>query len=186
MRFLSIWFHHLATDWFALKQPALRTTPFVLAAPSHGRMVITAANALAESESIYAGMVVADARAMFPSLLVLDDRPALTGQLLQRIAEWCIRFTPIAAVDAPAGLLLDVTGCTHLWGGDEAYLQDIIGRLKNRGYGAKAAMADTVGAAWGVARFGKDSPLFNRGHRQKQYPFYRLQHFAWTTILQNG
>src|SRR4028119_1560571 len=135
MRFLSIWFHHLATDWFALKQPALRTTPFVLAAPSHGRMVITAANALAESEGIYAGMVVADARAMFPSLLVLDDRPALTGQLLQRIAEWCIRFTPIAAVDAPAGLLLDVTGCTHLWGGDEPYLQDIIGRLKTRGYG---------------------------------------------------
>ncbi|MEJ7912438.1 MAG: DNA polymerase Y family protein, partial [Chitinophagaceae bacterium] len=162
-RFLSLWFHHLSTDWFALKQPALRALPFVLSAPAQGRVIIISANALAEAQGIYAGLSVADARAMLPSLTVLDDRPALGGQLLQRIAEWCIRFTPFAAVDAPDGLLLEVTGCAHLWRGEDRYLADIIRRLDERGYGARGALADTIGTAWGQARFGQNSFIIPPG-----------------------
>ena len=59
-RFVSIWFRHLITDWFTLCQPRLRELPFVISAPSHGRIVITAANTLAEQQGIHVGMVVAD------------------------------------------------------------------------------------------------------------------------------
>src|ERR1044072_9116604 len=72
-RFVSIWFHHLTTDWFSIRQPQLREQPFVLKASSHGRMVITAGNTLAESEGINRGMVLADARAIVPGLQVMDD-----------------------------------------------------------------------------------------------------------------
>ncbi len=162
-RFISIWFHHLATDWFTLRQPQLYNTPFVLSSPSHGRMLITAVNALAEAQGVYTGMAVADARAIIPSLQVLDDIPDLPPKLLKRAAEWCIRFTPTAAVDLPEGLLLDVTGCSQLWGGDEPYLAEITRRLKDRGYHVRAAMADTVGTAWAVARFGKKSCIVGPG-----------------------
>jgi protein ImuB len=154
-RFVSIWFRYLPTDWFTLRQPQLSNTAFVLSAPSHGRMVVTAANALAETQGIHSGMVLADARAINPGLQVLDDKPELIDRLLKRIAEWCIRFTPFAAIDPPDGIILDVTGCSHLWGGDGPYLNDVINRLKVRGYDVRAAIADTIGTAWAIAHFGQ-------------------------------
>ncbi len=163
-RFVSIWFPNLATDWFTLRQPQLGNTAFVLSAPSHGRMVVTAANALAKTQGIYRGMGLADARAIIPGLQVLDDKPDLSNKLLKRIAEWCIRFTPLAAIDPPDGIVLDVTGCSHLWGGDEAYLNDIVNRLKARGYHVRAAITDTISAAWAIARFGQ-SLIINSGQQ---------------------
>ena len=162
-RFVSIWFRFLVTDWFAIQQPALHNAAFVISAPSHGRMVVTAANALSEKQGIYTGIAVADARALVPGLQVIDDKPQLIEKLLKRIAEWFIRFTPVAAIDFPDGIILDATGCTHLWGGDEQYLNDITTRLKAKGYQARAAIADTVGSAWGVARFEKHSLIVPQG-----------------------
>ena len=166
-RFVSIWFRHLTTDWFTIRQPDLKHVPFVLRAPSHGRMVITAANATAEKNGISCGMVLADARAVTPDLHVLDDKPALIPQLLKRLAEWCIRFTPIVAMDPAEGLLLEVTGCPHLWGGEHAYLGDIVKKLNARGYDVRAALADTPGVAWGVARFGKGSMIIENGRHME-------------------
>lgn len=170
-RFVSVWFRHLVTDWFTLRQPALREVPFVVSAPSHGRMVIVAANALAEQQGIHTGMVVADARVIIPSLQILDDKPGLTDKLLQRIAEWCIRFTPIVAVDSPGGLIFDATGCSHLWGGDSYYITAIAQRFKARGYDVRVAIADTIGCAWAVARYGQQSLLVEKEkHLQSLLP----------------
>jgi len=164
-RFVSIWFKHLTTDWFTLRRPDLRDIAFVLAAPQHGRMVVTAANPIAEAQGITEGMVVADARAIFPSLEVLDDKPELTIALLRLLAEWCLRYTPISAIDPSDGLVLNSSGCTHLWGGEEPYLKEILVRLRNKGYHARAAMADTIGTAWAVARFGQVKAIIPPGEQ---------------------
>lgn len=160
-RFVSVWFHHLETDWFILRQPNLQHIPFVLAAPGHGRLIITAANKLAEQEGIKKGMVVADARMIVPSLQVLNNVPGLNNKLLFKLAEWCIRFSPCIAVDAPDGLIFDASGCAHLWDGDLNYLRIIIQRLHARGYQLRVGMADTIGAAWAIARYGKGSPVID-------------------------
>jgi protein ImuB len=154
-RFVSIWFRHLNTDWFSIHQPRLKDLPFVLRTSSHGRMIITASNAIAERKGITSGMVLADVRAIITDLEVQDDKPDLSTRLLKRLAEWCTRFSPFVAVDLPNGLILDVSGCSHLWGGDFPYISDIIKKLNTRGYHVRVGMADTVGAAWAVARFGK-------------------------------
>ncbi|RYZ26149.1 MAG: DNA polymerase Y family protein [Chitinophagaceae bacterium] len=156
-RFVSIWLPYLATDWHARKQPSLKEKVFVLKATVRNRVVVTAANKLARAQGIHKEMVLADAKALYPSLHVLDDKPNLTTQLLDRMAEWCIRFTPIAAADYPDGVMLDASGCTHLWGGEEAYLKDITNRLTSRGYTVRAAMADTIACAWAMARYGKET-----------------------------
>ena len=119
-RFVSIWFPYLSADWHACKQPLLRNKPFVLKATVRNRVIITAVNSLARAHGIHKNMVLADAKALYPSLHVMDDKPTLTTQLPDRIAEWCIRFTPVAAADHPAAVLLDASGCTHLWGSEEA------------------------------------------------------------------
>ncbi len=170
-RFVSIWFRHLATDWFSLRKPQLKKLSFVLRTPSHGRMIITGINDVAAKNGISCGMALADARAIFPELEVMDDKPDLPEKLLKRIAEWCIRFTPIVALDLPDGLIFDATGCSHLWGGDQNYLNDITRRLSKRGYDVRVAMADTPGAAWAVARFGNE-PLVveSRNHLEALMP----------------
>lgn len=167
-RFLSLWFRHLTTDYVSIRRPALRDLPFVMAVPDHGRKIITAVNAAARMEGIEVGMVAADARVLYPTLEVIDEQPGLAGRLLKALALWCIRYTPVVGVDmagtgwsaggagTPDGILLETTGCDHLWGGEEAYLAAIIGRLETKGYHIRGGMADTIGAAWAVARFGKD------------------------------
>ncbi len=165
-RYVSIWFKQLVADRMALRYPALRDQPFVVAIPAQGRMVITATNAHAVSLGISPGMVVADAKASVPGLHVLDDRPGLNDKLLETWGHWCIRYTPIVAVDPPNGLLLNATGCTHLWGDEQAYLHDLVFRLAQKGFEARAAMADTAGAAWAMARFGKDALIVPPGQQR--------------------
>jgi protein ImuB len=162
-RFMSIWFRYLRTDWFARRQPGLAAIPFVLSAPDHGRMIITAANILAQQQGIDIGMAVADARAIIPSLKVLDDKPGLSNKLLTGVAEWCIRFTPAVSIDPPDGILLDITGCAHLWGGEKKYQLEINNRFKHFGYDVSIAIADTIGTAWAIARFGENNFIIAPG-----------------------
>lgn len=166
-RFVSLWFPHLITDWVLLQKPALKDIPFVLASPRHGRMVVSATSALAGKEGIDSGMVVADARVLFPGLAVFPDREGRALRLLTELAEWCIRFTPVVAIDLPDGLLLDASGCPHLWKGEEPYLQDLRFRLRRMGYHVRAGMADTIGTAWAIARFGKEDPIVCPGDQDQ-------------------
>ncbi|MCF2517441.1 DNA polymerase Y family protein [Dyadobacter sp. CY351] len=158
-RFANIWFRHLITDWVVTERPELANEQFVLAAPERGRMVVKAASPKAIESGIMVGMVAADARALFPALEVIDDDPGKAAGLLNELAEWCIRYTPIVAVDLPDCLMLDITGCAHLWGGERAYLKDIVIKLRHKGYEVSAAIADTVGSAWAVAHYGQDKRI---------------------------
>ncbi len=162
-RYVVIWFRHLKTDWMVRRKPELKDVPFVMAAPERGRMVIKAATPLAQAKGIDVEMVVADCRAIMPELQVLDDKPGIAEKLLNGLAEWCLRYTPVVAVDLPNGLILDVSGCTHLWGGERPYLKDIIAKLTAFGYDVRVAIADTIGAAWGVCRYGTISPIVAPG-----------------------
>jgi protein ImuB len=145
------------------RQPELKTIPFAMAMNEQNRRVIKAANELAQKEGVFPGMVVADCKAVFPELEVLDYDPEEPEKILQGLAEWFIRYAPVVAVNLPDGLLLDASGCTHLWGGEEKYLRDIYKRLKVFGYNIHIAMADTVGAAWALARFGKNGTIITSG-----------------------
>jgi len=164
-RFVSIWFRQLLADWQLIRRPELAIVPFVFAAPDHGRMMIIAVNPLALSFGVEIGMRAADAKAICPGLEVLDEKPGRPKNLLRGLGEWCVRYSPIVSIDefGMDGLLLEVSGCPHLWGGEREYLKEIVSRLKSKGYTVRLAIADTPGAAWAVSRFGKITPLIPSG-----------------------
>ncbi|WP_353721168.1 DNA polymerase Y family protein [Dyadobacter sp. 676] len=162
-RFVSIWFPQLATDHRIRLRPELFGLEFVLATPERGKMIVRAANAEASEMGIETGMVVADARAILPSLVVLDDEPDTTRHALQALAEWCLRYSPTVALDEPDGLIMDVTGCAHLWGGERAYMDDLICKLSQAGYTIRTALADTIGTAWAYAHFGPPGAIVPPG-----------------------
>lgn len=72
---------------------------------------------------------------------------------LPTLVAWCLRYAPLAAADPPDGLWIDVTGSTHLHGGETKLLRDILCRLHAQGLTAHAAVADTPAVAHAVARF---------------------------------
>src|SRR5690606_17770548 len=99
------------------------------------------------------GMGVADARALHPSVEVVERQPAAERKLLESLADWCDRYTPLVALDGGDGLLLDIAGCAGLFGGEEAMLEDLCSRLSRQGFMARAGLASTPGMAWAAARF---------------------------------
>ena len=114
-------------------------------------------------------MRLADARALLADLATARADPAADRRGLERLALWCNRFTPLCAVDSGAGdddgndgdgtgaghgILLDITGCSHLFGGEAALMDEIAARLAGLGIETRLGLADTPGAAWALARFG--------------------------------
>ena len=98
-------------------------------------------------------MGVADARAMHPGIEIVEADPAADRRLLESLADWCDRYTPLVALDGPDGLFLDITGCAHLFGGEKALLDDLLARFFHQGFDVRAGLASTPGAAWATARF---------------------------------
>ena len=116
-------------------------------------LLVVAADGAAAAEGILPGLSLADARALRPDLAVFPADRAGDAAALARLADWCSRYTPLVAIDGADGLWLDITGCAHLFGGERALMSDLRHRLAGFGHDARAAVADSPGAAWAAARF---------------------------------
>ncbi len=108
----------------------------------------------AERIGLTRGQGVAEARAICPSLDVLPADPAADRALLEALADWCDRYTPLVALDGDDGLHLDITGCAHLHGGERALLDGVLSSLFALGIEARGAISSSVGLSWAAAHFG--------------------------------
>jgi len=153
-RILSVWSPPWPIAVWRRKNPsAERDRPFALVTSERGTRHLYAVDERAQALGLYPGQKAADAAGLVPELTVADADPEGDLEALRALADWCVRYSPAVAPDAPDGLILDVTGVTHLWGGEAALLDDLIARLAANGIPARAAIADTAGAAWALARF---------------------------------
>ncbi len=112
------------------------------------------ANLAAQALGVRPGLPAAEARAHCAELMVEDADPEGDLEGLDRLALWALRrYAPIVACDPPDGLVIDVSGAAHLFGGEAAMLTDMVDRLAATGVSARAAMAGTWGAAHALARY---------------------------------
>ena len=154
-RIVALWFPRLATDRLRRrgKRPAAEAPPLVVVAKVDNALRLSAVDRKATALGLAIGQPLANARAMLPALKVVAANEPDDLKLLTRIADWCDRFTPYVALDGQRGLLLDVTGVSHLFGGEQALLNRIRESLKAQGFAVRGAMAGTAIAARAFARY---------------------------------
>ena len=134
--------------------------PLIIAGRDRNRRVVTAADAAAQALGLHVGMPVTKAQALVPGLVIEPADPQADAESLERLVLWVLqRFSPIVAVDGPDGIVIDSTGADHLHGGEAAMLDALVGRLTFSGITARAAVADTWGAAHALARYAADPSL---------------------------
>src|SRR5712692_7741025 len=115
--------------------------------------LLVAVDAPAERLGLRPGLALAQARAMHPALTAVPEDQAADARLLDALADWCQRYTPLIAADPSDGILLDISGCAHLFGGEQKLRDDLLARVTGFGFSARAAIASTIGAAWAAAHF---------------------------------
>lgn len=121
--------------------------------------MLASVDATAAALGLRPGMASSQALTLVPELAVVDAEPESDAGALRQLALWCHRYTPLASVCAADGIWLDVGGCSHLFGGEAAMMNRLLGHLDQHGMQAQAAVADTPGAAHAMARHGWRDPV---------------------------
>jgi protein ImuB len=127
--------------------------PLVLIGREGSRRVVLAVDKAAFRAGLSAGMPATKAQALVKDLIVIDEEPRADADALERLAIWALRYAPIVAADPSDGLVIDTTGAAHLHGGEDAMARAMVDRLAASGIAARAAVADSWGAAHGFARY---------------------------------
>ena len=146
-----------------------RDVPLALKVKAGSKRIISAVDDLALQAGLHRGMSVAKAQVLVSDLVLMDADPEADAIALEKLARWALKhYSPIVAADPRDGLVMDIAGCGHLHGSETGLVSDIRRRLKEVGVSACAALADTWGAAHGLARYsGKAVSIVEPGRSGK-------------------
>ena len=152
-----------------------KTAPLATIAKIKGSQKLVCVDRLAADLGLAPGLPLADARARRPNLIAIEAAPEEEAKLLAKLADWHSRFTPLVALDGADGLMLDIAGVAHLFGGEAKMADEIESRLAAQGLGVALGIADTPRAAWALARF-SDRRIVPAGLADKPFAkiFYGL------------
>jgi len=125
--------------------------PCVVAAPGSGGLRVIDADAAALQAGVRTGCTLTEARAVCADLTVISDDSAADRAAIEALARWADCLSPVVHIEDRDTLIVDVTGCQRVFGGEDALIEKALTGLQAQGYHARAAVADTVGAAWALA-----------------------------------
>ncbi|MDT8345821.1 MAG: DNA polymerase Y family protein [Thermohalobaculum sp.] len=151
-RLLSIWFPRLASETALRSRPC--EGPFALVLRSGRADHIHCLNPEAEARGLRRGMALADARAICPALATRPGDLLRDAAMLAGLRRWAGRYAPLVGRDGADGLMADITGVAHLFGGEADLRADLHDRLARAGFSAGSAIAGSYGAAHALARHG--------------------------------
>jgi protein ImuB len=127
--------------------------PLVVISRSGSKRWISAADTAARKLGLKVGMAASKAQAMIGNLHMVDADPVADAAAVERLALWALRqYSPVVAVDGTDGIVMDTEGADHLQGGEELLISGVVNGLRDKGLTARAAVADTWGAAHALAR----------------------------------
>ena len=156
-RFLYIWLPQPALDLLHRARDPRLDAPFAVTVDQRDAHRVQLCNAPAAQAGVRPGQSLADARAVCPELLSETREPDREASLLRCLRRWADWLSPRIAVDAPAGLWLDMSGAAHLFGGEDAMLEEVQARLAELSVTARLALAPTPAAAKAWAKFVRGS-----------------------------
>ena len=156
-RFLSLWLPRLATDRARRLGGVNERAPLAAVAKIDNAQRLVCVDAQAARLGLSVGLSLPDAHARFPALVAVEAEPLEEARLIERLCDWCSRFTPLAALDGRDGLMLDISGISHLFGGEAALIDDCRARLAAQGITVLIGAASNPRAAWALARFSRET-----------------------------
>ena len=170
-RILALWFPRLPADRLTRKNGgAPFEAPLVVSGKNGNALHVHALDTRAARLGLYKGQPLANARAMAQPLKIVPADERADAALLDGIADWCDRFTPLVSLDSPDGLFLDITGAAHLFGGERVMLATVTGLIANQGFAVQGAIAGTSLAARALARHAPRSIVPPGGEAEKIAP----------------
>jgi len=152
-RILSVWFPRLAAERVLRLERGTLNAPFAIIATDNNTQTLASLSPVAEAEGLRVGQPLRDARAFCPELLTRPANPLAEAAFLTTLRRWAGKFTPYVSEERPAALMLDITGCAHLFGGEAALTGVLQAECADLGLSLQTGIADTAGAAWALARF---------------------------------
>lgn len=158
-RILSLWFPRLGAERLLREMRGLVPAAFAVVGDEANRQVLTSLGEGAEAAGLYRGQPLRDARAMCPALVTALRNPRAEAQFLTALRRWAGKFSPWVGEEPPEGLVIDLSGAAHLFGGEGGVLKAVTEDCADLGLTVEAGIADTVGAAWGLARHAGRGPL---------------------------
>lgn len=163
-RVLCLWFPRLAVERLVRREGLAPEVPVAVLRETGNMQVIHSLTPSAQALGLSLGQPMRDAMAMCPDLLTRLANLPREAAFLQVLARWAGKFSPWVRVEGEAGLLLDLTGCAHLFGGEDGVAAQVEQDCEGFGLTVHMGLADTVGAAWGLARFaGQDTESLRTG-----------------------
>ena len=148
-----MWLPEFSTDRLKRKDASLCDRPLIVAGRANNALYVQALDARAHRLGLYKGQPLANAQAMVRDIQICAADDKSDAALLEKMADWCDRFTPYVAADPPDGLILDITGAAHLFGGEAVMMTQLMMKLGAMGLGTQVAIAGTAPAARALARY---------------------------------
>ncbi|MEM6384599.1 MAG: DNA polymerase Y family protein [Pseudomonadota bacterium] len=152
-RILSLWFPRLAAERCLRDSRGLLPSPFAVVGNVKNAQVLVSLSAEAEAAGLTRGQPLSDAHAMCPELQTQLQNVEMDRGFLAVLRRWAGKFSPWVSEEAPDSLVVDLTGCAHLFGGEVALMEAVEADCIDLGLTVQMGLADTVGAAWALARF---------------------------------
>jgi protein ImuB len=174
-RIASIWLPALAIERWAKTSDSAPDTAVVLTVEGTHGPIIHAVTKTAAERGAHPGVRLTDTRALDPALIAIPADPAGDQQLLQRLARWAGRWSPLVEADGADALRLDVSGVAHLFGGERALIQDMQRCMTRIGLTARIAIAPTAAAAWALSHYGRHPSIVTPAKAGVPLPVRRLE-----------
>lgn len=152
-RILSLWFPQMGADRVVRRAPLLAEVPFAVVEEQQNAQVLISVNGAARAVGLRVNQPLRDAHAMCEGLVTRDRNRPAERAFLSALQRWAGKFSPWVATEADDGLVVDLTGCAHLFGGEESLLAVVDQDCADLGLAVRMGLADTRGAAWALARF---------------------------------
>ncbi|RBI75998.1 DNA polymerase Y family protein [Roseovarius sp. TE539] len=152
-RILSVWFPYLGAERLLRRLDKLTDIPFAVVAEDGQAQILSSLSKDAMAAGLHQGQALRDAQAICPELVTWLQDPQAEADFMCALVRWAGRFSPWVAAQAPGGLVLDITGCAHLFGGEPGLMTRLVHDAEEMGLSAICGLADTPGAAWALARF---------------------------------
>ncbi|WP_424974942.1 Y-family DNA polymerase [Dinoroseobacter sp. S124A] len=152
-RILALWFPRLGAERALRHLRLAEPGPFATVATHGAAQVLASLSAGASGEGLQVGQALRDAQAICPGLVTRAADPVGEAGFLDALRRWAGKVSPWVAAQEDDTLVIDLSGCAHLFGGEAGVVALLDQDCADMGLSLRIGLADTVGAAWALAHY---------------------------------